>query len=314
MSPSRIKDPRDSRTQHTDINLPDWWRLLPPAAYPYLLIARLDRPIGWWLLLLPGWWVIPLAAATPAAMGRLMALFLIGAVTMRAAGCVVNDLWDRRLDRQVERTAARPLAAGTVSVMQALVFLALLCLLGLAVLLQLPVTAVIAGISALPLVVFYPLAKRVTWWPQAVLGLIFSWGVPLGWIAASAAIPSAELLFVYAGSVAWVFGYDTIYAVQDMVDDHKVGVKSSALGLGRHLRAGVAATYLLAVALVAAGLWVLAGSGFWVAGLAAMTVHLGWQVRNLNADDPAMALRLFKSNRDAGLLLMAGLVLDRLVA
>ena len=314
MSPSRIKDPRDSQTQHTDISLPDWWRLLPPAAYPYLLIARLDRPIGWWLLLLPGWWVIPLAAATPAAMGRLMALFLIGAVTMRAAGCVVNDLWDRRLDRQVERTAARPLAAGTVSVMQALVFLALLCLLGLAVLLQLPVTAVIAGISALPLVVFYPLAKRVTWWPQAVLGLIFSWGVPLGWTAASAAIPPAELLFVYAGSVAWVFGYDTIYAVQDMVDDHKVGVKSSALGLGRHLRAGVAATYLLAVALVAAGLWVLAGSGFWVAGLAAMTVHLGWQVRNLNADDPAMALRLFKSNRDAGLLLMAGLVLDRLVA
>ena len=314
MTPSRIKDPRDSRTQHTDISLPDWWRRLPAAAHPYLLIARFDRPIGWWLLLLPGWWVIPLAAADPAAMVRLMALFLIGAVTMRAAGCVVNDLWDRRLDRQVERTAARPLAAGTVSMMQALVFLALLCLVGLAVLLQLPVTAVIAGITALPLVVLYPLAKRVTWWPQAVLGLTFSWGVPLGWTAASAAIPPAELLFVYAGSVAWVFGYDTIYAVQDMADDRKVGVKSSALGLGRHLRAGVAAAYLLAVALLAAGLWVLAGPGFWVAGLAAMTGHLGWQVRNLDADDPAMALRLFKSNRDAGLLLTAGLVLDRLVA
>jgi len=314
MSPSRIKDPRDSRTQHTDISLPDWWLLLPAAAHPYLLIARFDRPIGWWLLLLPGWWVIPLAAADPAAMVRLMALFWIGAVTMRAAGCVVNDLWDRRLDRQVERTAARPLAAGTVSVMQALVFLALLCLVGLAVLLQLPVTAVIAGVAALPLVVLYPLAKRVTWWPQAVLGLTFSWGVPLGWTAASAAIPPAGLILVYAGSVAWVFGYDTIYAVQDMADDRKVGVKSSALGLGRHLRAGVAAAYLLAVALLAAGLWVLAGPGFWVAGLAAMTAHLGWQVRNLDADDPAMALRLFKSNRDAGLLLTAGLVLDRLVA
>ena len=152
----------------------------------------------------------------------------------------MNDLWDRRLDRQVERTAARPLSAGTISVMQALVFLALLCLVGLAELLQLPVTAVMAGIAALPLVVLYPLAKRVTWWPQAVLGLTFSWGVPLGWTAASAAIPPAELLFVYAGSVAWVFGYDTIYAVQDMADDRKVGVKSSALGLGRHLRAGVA--------------------------------------------------------------------------
>ena len=314
MSPSRIKDPRDSRTQYTDISLPDWWRRLPAAAHPYLLIARFDRPIGWWLLLLPGWWVIPLAAADPAAMVQLMALFLTGAVTMRAAGCVVNDLWDRRLDRQVERTATRPLAAGTVSMMQALVFLAFLCLVGLAVLLQLPVIAVIAGIAALPLVVLYPLAKRVTWWPQAVLGLTFSWGVPLGWTATSAAIPPAELLFVYAGSVAWVFGYDTIYAVQDMADDRKVGVKSSALGLGRHLRAGVAAAYLLAVALLAAGLWVLAGPGFWVAGLAAMTVHLGWQVRNLDADDPAMALRLFKSNRDAGLLLTAGLVLDRLVA
>ena len=314
MSPSRIKDPRDSRTQHTDISLPDWWRRLPAAAHPYLLIARFDRPIGWWLLLLPGWWGIPLAAADPIAMVRLMALFLTGAVTMRAAGCVVNDLWDRRLDRQVERTATRPLAAGTVSMMQALVFLALLCLVGLAVLLQLPVMAVIAGISALPLVVIYPLAKRVTWWPQAVLGLTFSWGVPLGWTAASAAIPPAELLFVYAGSVAWVFGYDTIYAVQDMADDRKVGVKSSALGLGRHLRAGVAAAYLLAVALLAAGLWVLAGPGFWVAGLAAMTVHLGWQVRNLDADDPVLALRLFKSNRDAGLLLTSGLVLDRLFA
>jgi len=314
MSPSRNEDPLDSRTQHTDISLPVWWRLLPAAAHPYLLIARFDRPIGWWLLLLPGWWVIPLATADLAAIVQLLVLFLIGAVTMRAAGCVVNDLWDRRLDRQVERTAARPLAAGTVSVMQALVFLALLCLVGLAVLLQLPVTAVIAGISALPLVVLYPLAKRVTWWPQTVLGLTFSWGVPLGWTAASAAIPPAELFLVYAGSVAWVFGYDTIYAVQDMADDRKVGVKSSALGLGRHLRAGVAAAYLLAAALLAAGLWVLAGPGLWVAGLGAMTLHLCWQVRNLDADDPAMALRLFKSNRDAGLLLTAGLVLDRLVA
>ena len=314
MSPSRIKDAGGSRTQNTDISLPVWWRLLPAAAHPYLLIARFDRPIGWWLLLLPGWWVIPLATADLAAIVQLLVLFLIGAVTMRAAGCVVNDLWDRRLDRRVERTAARPLAAGTVSVMQALVFLALLCLVGLAVLLQLPVTAVIAGISALPLVVLYPLAKRVTWWPQTVLGLTFSWGVPLGWTAASAAIPPAELFLVYAGSVAWVFGYDTIYAVQDMADDRKVGVKSSALGLGRHLRAGVAAAYLLAAALLAAGLWVLAGPGLWAAGLGAMTLHLCWQVRNLDADDPAMALRLFKSNRDAGLLLTAGLVLDRLVA
>ena len=314
MAASRDTDGTSAASAHSDIDRQGWWRHLPPTTHPYLLLARFDRPIGWWLLLLPGGWVIPAAGADTGMVLWLMGLFLVGAVAMRAAGCVVNDLWDRRLDRQVERTAARPLAAGTVSMMQALVFLALLCLVGLAVLLQLPVMAVVAGIAALPLVVLYPLAKRVTWWPQAVLGLTFSWGVPLGWTAASAAIPPAELLFVYAGSVAWVFGYDTIYAVQDMADDRKVGVKSSALGLGRHLRAGVAAAYLLAVALLAAGLWVLAGPGFWVAGLAAMTVHLGWQVRNLDADDPAMALRLFKSNRDAGLLLTAGLVLDRLVA
>ena len=315
MSPSPNTDAGDGRKPHTDISLAGWWwRLLPPAAHPYLLVARLDRPIGWWLLLLPGWWVIPIAAADSGAMLRLMALFLIGAVTMRAAGCVVNDLWDRRLDRQVERTASRPLAAGTVSIMQALVFLALLCLVGLAVLLQLPLMAVAAGIAALPLVILYPLAKRVTWWPQAVLGLTFSWGVPLGWAAASNALPPAELLLVYAGSVAWVFGYDTIYAVQDMADDRQVGVKSSALGLGRHLHAGVATAYALAVMLLAAGLWLLAGPGFWVAGLGAMAAHLGWQVSRLDADHPAMALRLFKSNRDAGLLLAAGIVLDRLAA
>ena len=318
MSPSRIKDPRDTRTHHTDISLPDWWRRLPAAAHPYLLIARFDRPIGWWLLLLPGWWVIPFAAATPAAMIWLMVLFWIGAVTMRAAGCVVNDLWDRRLDRQVERTAARPLAAGTFSVMQALVFLALLCLVGLAVLLQLPVTAVIAGISALPLVVLYPLAKRVTWWPQAVLGLTFSWGVPLGWTAMRGTLPAGNewlaIGLIYAGSVAWVFGYDTIYAVQDMADDRVVGVRSSALGLGQHLRRGVAVAYLLAVSLAGAGFWLLLGGGIWIAGGALAALHLGWQVMRLDGDDPAGALRLFKSNRDAGLLLTAGLLVSQMTS
>jgi len=285
---------------------------MPPASHPYLLLARLDRPIGWWLLLLPGWWVIPAASDGIGPMAGMMALFLVGAVSMRAAGCVVNDLWDRRLDRQVERTAARPLAAGTVSILQAMLFLAGLCAVGLAVLLQLPVTAVLAGIAALPLVVLYPLAKRVTWWPQAVLGLTFSWGVPLGWTATTGAMPPAALLLVYAGSVAWVFGYDTIYAVQDMEDDRAVGVRSSALGLGRHLRAGVGIAYGLAAAGLTAGFLALLGTGIWMAGLALMAVHLAWQVRQLDADDPAKALRLFKANRDAGLCLVAGLVLHSL--
>lgn len=309
-SPNQTASPR--RGPHSDIAPPAWWRHMPPASHPYLVLARFDRPVGWWLLLLPGWWVIPAASGDFGAMLWMMGLFLIGAVTMRAAGCVVNDLWDRRLDQQVERTAARPLAVGTVSILQAMMFLAGLCVVGLAVLLQLPPTAILTGIAALPLVVLYPLAKRVTWWPQAVLGLTFSWGVPLGWTATTGTVPPATLLLVYAGSVAWVFGYDTIYAVQDMEDDRAVGVRSSALGLGRHLRAGVGVAYGLAVAGLAAGLLALLGVGIWIAGLAVMAVHLAWQVRRLDGGDPAGALHLFKSNRDAGLCLVAGLVLHSL--
>ena len=300
--------------QHTDIDLSGWWRHLPSGCHPYILVARLDRPIGWWLLLLPGWWVIPVAAPGIGTGFFLMALFLAGAVAMRAAGCVVNDLWDRRLDSQVERTAGRPLAAGTIGSFEALLFLGLLCAIGLTVLVQLPFFAILTGIAALPLVILYPLAKRVTWWPQAVLGLTFSWGVPLGWAAASGSPPPAALALVYAGSVAWVFGYDTIYAIQDMADDREVGVKSSALGLGRHLRAGVATAYALAVAGLGLGFWLLLGTGIWVAALVAMALHLAWQSYRLDAGDPAMALRLFKSNRDAGLILTAGLVINQIAA
>ena len=306
--------PAEATGGHTDIDLSGWWRRLPGFCHPYILIARLDRPIGWWLLLLPGWWVIPVAAPDTAAALHLMALFLVGAVTMRAAGCVVNDLWDRRLDRQVERTAGRPLAAGMIGVPGALVFLALLCATGLAVLVQLPVLAVVTGIAALPLVILYPLAKRVTWWPQAVLGLTFSWGVPLGWTAASGLAPPLALALVYAGSVAWVFGYDTIYAIQDMADDKQVGVKSSALGLGRHLRVGVASAYALAVAGLGFGFWLLLGPGIWTAALITMALHLGWQSYRLDAGNPAVALRLFKSNRDAGLILTAGLLINQILA
>lgn len=309
--------PSDTQTSerapaHSDIDQRGWWRHLPRATHPYLLLARFDRPIGWWLLLLPGWWVIPVAGSDTGAVLWLMGLFLVGAVSMRAAGCVVNDLWDRRLDRKVARTATRPLAAGTVSILQALIFLAMLCAAGLVILLQLPFEAVLTGITALPLVLLYPLAKRVTWWPQAVLGLTFSWGVPLGWVAVSAAMPPPELALVYAGSVAWVFGYDTIYAVQDMADDRMVGVKSSALGLGRHLRRGVFTAYAAAIILLAAGFLSIVGPGIWLAGLAGMGGHLMWQVRRIDLNDPAGALYLFKSNRDAGLLLTAGLLAQHL--
>ncbi|MEX0503997.1 4-hydroxybenzoate octaprenyltransferase [Alphaproteobacteria bacterium LSUCC0719] len=306
------------RQRHTDINPGGMWRRLPRPLHPYILLARFDRPIGWWLLLLPGWWVIPAATTETGPMVELMLLFLIGAVTTRAAGCVINDLWDRRLDQRVERTAGRPLAAGTVSIGAAFVFLGLLGLVGLGVLVRLPVAAILTGLAALPLVILYPLAKRVTWWPQAVLGLTFSWGVPLGWAAATnmtsafGDLPTG-LLMVYAGSVAWVFGYDTIYAVQDMEDDRTVGVRSSALGLGGHLKQGVAAAYVLAILGLGGGFWMLIGPGVWLGGLAAMACHLCWQVARLEPDNPAGALRLFQSNRDAGLIMTAGLVCSHLV-
>ena len=311
------KDQIRTNALHTDITTIGWWRFLPGWTHDYLLLARIDRPIGWWLLLLPGWWIIAATAQSFSRMIWVMGLFLVGAVTMRAAGCVINDMWDRKLDRRVERTAGRPLAAGTVSLLQAWCFVALLCAIGLAVLLQLHATAILTGIAALPLVILYPLAKRVTWWPQAALGLTFSWGVPLGWTATTQALPaSGEWLpasLIYAGSVAWVFGYDTIYAVQDMADDRAVGVKSSALGLGRYLRLGVATAYLLAAILIGTGLWQLLGQGPWLAGGLAATLHLAWQVRQIDAADPAGALRLFRSNRDAGLLLTAGLMISGLI-
>lgn len=305
-----------SDAPHTDIATIGWWRLLPGWTHPYLLLARIDRPIGWWLLLLPGWWVITATANETGRMFWMMALFLVGAVSTRGAGCVINDMWDRRLDQQVARTAGRPLAAGTISMMQAGLFLALLGGIGLAVLVQLPLIAILTGFAALPLVILYPLAKRVTWWPQAVLGLTFSWGVPLGWTAARSALPADDewlaMMLIYAGSVVWVFGYDTIYAVQDMADDRTVGVRSAALGLGRHLRRGVGVAYILAVILAGYGFWLLLGSGPWLVAGALAALHLAWQVMRLDADDPAKALVLFKSNRDAGLLLTAGLLVTQI--
>ncbi len=299
---------------HTDIRSHGWWRWLPPISHPYIYISRLDRPIGWWLLLLPGWWAIALGAPGFISIIWFMLLFLIGAIVTRAAGCIINDMWDRNLDQMVARTSARPLAAGTMSMQQASLFLIALGLTGLLVLVQLPILAVYVGLAATPLVILYPLAKRVTWFPQFVLGLTFSWGVFLGWTAVTNSLPDLSLILIYAGCAAWVFGYDTIYAVQDIDDDKKVGVKSSALALASNIKAGVGTAYCLAVLLIAAGLLlhdpqpVFTG---WL-GLAAMALHLGNQIRMVRIDDAVLALALFKSNRNAGLWLVAGLMLDRL--
>ena len=304
---------RQTDVPHSDIQLTGLWGRLPRATHPYITLARLDRPIGWWLLVLPGWWIF--AAFSPDARTALwyMALFTVGAVVMRAAGCTINDLWDRNIDAQIERTRKRPLASGQISVPAAFVFLACLSSLGLLVLIQLPVISWAVGVAALPLVVLYPLAKRFTDWPQSVLGLTFSWAIPVAAAVLWQGWPPMGLWLIYAGCVCWVIGYDTVYAVQDMQDDRITGVRSSALALGRHIRLGVGLFYLAATLFWATGLFSLLAPGLWLAGLCLVGCHFIWQVAQLKTEEPAIALSVFKSNRDAGLILTASLFLSSLL-
>ena len=293
---------------HTDIVATGWVARLPRPWLPYLLLARADRPIGVWLLFLPGLWGILLPAPSPNKAARLIVLFAIGAIVMRAAGCVVNDLWDRDIDRRVARTAARPLASGTVRPRQALVFLLALLLLGLAILLQLNTLAQALGVASLLPVALYPLAKRVTWWPQLVMGITFGFGAPLGYAAAAGRLDAAGAALSGA-AILWDLGFDTIYAHQDREDDALVGVKSTARLFGERTAPFLAGCYggmllLLALAGWLAGL----GGGFYPA-LALPAVLLGRQVVTLDIDDPALCLRLFKANREAGLAVAAALLL-----
>ena len=286
--------------------------LAPPWSRPYFRLARLDRPIGSWLLLLPCWWSAALAggvAHDPSHLALTLALFFIGAFAMRGAGCTWNDICDRDLDAKVERTRSRPIPAGQVSVKRALLFLALQALVGLLVLLQFNRFAVAIGVASLVVVAIYPFMKRITYWPQVVLGLAFSWGALMGFATMFARI-DATALVLYAGSIAWVIGYDTIYAHQDTEDDALIGVKSTARLFGVRTHAALVLFYGLAVLLIGAAL-MIAGVRYpaWI-GLTAFAAHLAWQIHRLRTGDPALCLRVFKSNRDAGLMLFAGLIVD----
>ncbi len=321
-------------------------RRAPEGLKPWLKLGRFDRPIGVWLLVLPAWQGIVLALAQYGKLPGLYELWLVlgfglGALLMRAAGCAFNDIVDRDIDARVARTAARPVASGRIQVWQAAAFLVVCSLVSLGVLLSLPTVAIWLGVASLLLVAAYPFMKRITWWPQAWLGLTFNWGALMGF-AAALPLAAATLLppeiagefrpfwwqgtaegtgvrlhgaayqpavMLYLAGLFWTLGYDTLYALQDIEDDVMAGVKSSARRLGRWTREGVAVFYILAVIFaVAAGATAGLGLYFYL-GVAAFALHLGDQVRRLRLNEPALALSLFRSNRDAGLLLLLAVVL-----
>ncbi|MDB5626602.1 MAG: 4-hydroxybenzoate polyprenyltransferase [Tardiphaga sp.] len=295
----------DSTGNWVDRSAPAW-------AQPYLRLSRFDRPIGSWLLLMPCWWSAALAAGIAHDLSNLastLMLFFVGAFVMRGAGCAWNDITDRHLDALVERTRSRPIPAGQISVKQALAFLVALALVGLVVLLRFNWFAVWTGIASLAIVAAYPFMKRITYWPQIVLGLAFSWGALMGFAVLLGRVDLIALV-LYAGSISWVIGYDTIYAHQDTEDDALIGIKSTALLFGAKTRPMLMLFYGLAVALIGVAL-AMAHIGWigWV-GLAAFAAHLIWQIARLEISDSPLCLRLFKSNRDAGLLLFAGLLAD----
>jgi 4-hydroxybenzoate polyprenyltransferase len=293
---------------HTDIVATGWVARLPRSWLPWLLLARLDRPIGIWLLFLPGLWGILLSGAAPGEAARLILLFAVGSIVMRAAGCVVNDLWDRDIDRMVARTAARPLASGAVRPHQALVFLVALLLGGLLILLQLNRLAQLLGAASLVLVALYPLAKRVTWWPQLVMGFTFGFGAPLGYAAGAGRIDAAWAA-LYGAAVLWDLGFDTIYAHQDREDDALVGVRSTARLFGERTAPFLAACYGGMLLLLALAGWLRGLDGFFYPALALPTLLFGWQVATLDIHDPGRCLQLFRANREAGLAVAAAILI-----
>lgn len=279
---------------------------LPEPLRSFALLARFDRPIGWWLLYWPCLFGLGLAGGIKSHW-HLALWMLAGAIAMRGAGCIYNDIIDRDLDRQISRTAMRPLASGAVSVKAAWAWLITLSLTGLVVLLQLRSAAQITALASLAPVAAYPFMKRITWWPQAWLGLVFSWGALVGWTAVTGQV-SVSMALVYAGSTAWVVGYDTIYALQDVEDDALVGVRSSARALGSRVNLGVGLFYTAAIILWAAAIWTVRPEALAVLALAPAAAHLGWQVLTLKPGDPADPLTKFRSNRFAGFLVALAMI------
>jgi 4-hydroxybenzoate polyprenyltransferase len=291
-------------------------RFAPASLVPYLRLARADRPIGFFLLALPCFWSVALAGRSIGEAypdPRLLVLFTLGALVMRAAGCTYNDLVDRDLDAQVARTRGRPLPSGQVSPGAAFIFMVVLCLIGLLVLLSFNDTTIWLGLGVIPIVGLYPFVKRFSHWPQAVLGLAFNWGALLGWPAVLGRLDWPAVV-LYAGAVAWTIGYDTIYAHQDREDDDLIGLKSTALKFGHATKVWLALLYSIAwLAIVGAGIMAHAGTAF-LLGMTAAAAQLAWQVLTLDIDDADNCLERFRSNRDFGAIVLAAILIDMALA
>ena len=278
---------------------------LPPRLRPYASLMRLDRPIGTWLLYWPCAWSVALAGV-----GGRWGLFLwlaLGAFAMRSAGCVYNDIVDRDLDRKVQRTRLRPLASGRVSLRSAWILVGLLCLAGILVLLQLNGVAAVVSLVSLGPVAAYPFMKRITWWPQAWLGIVFSWGALVGWPAVTGTFDWPALI-LWFGSIAWVIGYDTLYAIQDIEDDALVGVKSSARRLGEKAPLGIGFFYALALSLWGVAIWLVRPDWIALLTLVPAALHLANQTLSADVNDGELALKLFRSNRSCGFLILLAML------
>jgi 4-hydroxybenzoate polyprenyltransferase len=297
--------------------LPGHWadRFLPVGVRPYARLMRLERPIGWWLLLLPCWWGLALGQI---ALGGgipnpwYAVLFLIGAIIMRGAGCTLNDIADRNFDGLVERTRLRPIPSGQVSIRQAFIFLAALCLLGLLVLIQFNWFTIVTGAASLLVVAVYPFMKRITYWPQAVLGLAFNWGALVGWASLHGSLSLAPLL-LYAGGISWTLAYDTIYAHQDKEDDVLIGVKSTALRFGEQSTPWLILFFASALGLIDAAIWLAGGGIIAHLGVAGAALHAAWQLARFDAANSARCLEIFRSNSKFGLIITLALTVDSLL-
>ena len=293
------------KSKNSDMPENGWWDYLPQKTHKWIRLARFDRPIGSWLLLLPCLWTLPLSNLIFSKVIILFFLFFIGAFLMRSAGCIINDLWDKNIDKNISRTKDRPLASGEISTFNAFLFLGILLSLALLCLLNLNKQTWVIAFASIPLIVIYPLAKRFTKWPQVVLGFAFSWGVPTAWVSTGESL-NLGIIFIYIGTIFWVIGYDTIYGCQDRIEDKFFGIRNSSISAEDYLLNFIKLTYLLSILFFLIGGFFLKLHLGWFFGVTLMFIHLYFQSTKINKINRDLSLKVFHSNKIAGLFLVLG--------